>query len=114
MAVNLREIAEFYRRASSGGRGEPATPELRRQFWCRIERDSDNNLTLIVRWHDLYDISAAIGDETRAGGDIDVRFGDASYDVIGIRPFRGDPRQFAELRVRSYSGQLPFVAAPPT
>ena len=113
MPVNLREIVEFYRRPVAALRGEPAKPEIRRSVWCRIERGPDNNLTLICRWHDLYGISTVIGDETRAGGDVEARFGDNTFNIIGVRPFVADPRQFAELRIRSYSGGLPFIAAPP-
>ena len=112
MAVNLRELATLHRPAISGGRGVQAQPAITRTVWCRIEPDRfDGSLRVIVRWQDLTNVNAVIGDVTRQGGDWEIYFVDSknSFDIEGIRPYPANPRQFAELRVDNLKVKLPFT-----
>lgn len=111
--ANLREIATLHLPFQRGFRGDPDRPEVTRPVWCRINRGVGSGgvpvFTLIIRWSDLADVDSVIGSETQAGSDWEIQFGDESFDIRGIRPWEGNPRQFAEVTVRNTSGSLPFT-----
>ena len=111
MPINLRELATLHRPGQlvDYNQGTPAIPEFNRVFWCMIDRSPENDLRVVCRYSDLRGIAAVIGTTTRQGSDFSVKFSDdLKYRVLSLRPFEGNPRQYAEIRVSAISTQLPF------
>ena len=112
--ANLRELATLHRPEVFPDRGIPGQPEIRRNIWCRINRGIGNR-----RRPNLYGYLPVgrpcrriLSDWRRKHGKAqtwNVLFDSDSFDIQNIRPFEGNPRQYAELRVSKRSGELPFT-----
>ena len=74
-----------------------------------IDRSPENDLRVVCRYSDLRGIASVVGTTTREGSDFSVKFSDdLEYRILGLRPFQGNPRQYAEIRVSAIAAELPF------